>query len=78
MIRIMMAGGDPGEVMLAAAAVRMSNRAAQMQLVVEAAEGLCHGEDWNRGTHAITHGYRAKLNKAVRNYQAALTGAKEE
>ena len=33
--------------------------------VVRAAEGLCHGTDWNKGTHAITHGYRQKLIDAV-------------
>ena len=33
--------------------------------VARAAEGLCHGTDWNKGTHAITHGYRQKLIDAV-------------
>lgn len=29
--------------------------------VVEAAKGLSYGADWNKGTHAILHGYRQKL-----------------
>ncbi len=33
--------------------------------VVEAAKGLSHGEDWNYGTHALVHGYRAKLLQAL-------------
>ena len=31
----------------------------------KAALGLSHGVDWNRGTHAIEHGYRDKLLSAV-------------
>lgn len=37
-----------------------------------AAHGLSYGEDWNDGTAAKTHGYRAKLLRAV----AELMGPK--
>lgn len=33
--------------------------------LLDAARGLCFGEDWNNGTHARLHGYRAKLIAAV-------------
>lgn len=38
---------------------------AELNAVYRAARGLCHGTDWNNGTHAVRHGYRAKLIKAV-------------
>ena len=37
--------------------------------IARAAEGLVLGTDWNKGTQAIIHGYRAKLVKAVKAYQ---------
>lgn len=37
--------------------------------VVNAALGLSYGTDWNKGTHAITHGYRQKLLNALAKYQ---------
>jgi len=33
--------------------------------VYEAARGLCHGYDWNTGSHAKHYGYRRKLVQAV-------------
>lgn len=40
-------------------------REALLERVYAAARGLCHGTDWNHGTHAKTHGYRQKLIDAV-------------
>jgi hypothetical protein len=33
--------------------------------LVEAAYGLAQGCDWNKGNHAIMHGFRAKLILAI-------------
>lgn len=49
-------------------------RVKALEEVYKAASGLCHGKDWNRGTHAIAHGYRAALVDAVRRARAALEG----
>ena len=58
----------------------------QLTKVYEAARGLCHGYDWNKGSAALHNGYRAKLIVAVnaikplpdehkvKNAQAALAG----
>ena len=35
----------------------------QLQAVFDAAKGLCFGEDWNNGTHAMI--YKQKLRDAV-------------
>ena len=43
----------------------LRNRADAILGLVRAAEGLSHGEDWNNGTHAKTHGYRRKLLEAL-------------
>lgn len=40
-------------------------REAKLREVYEAARGLCFGTDWNNGTQAATHGYRARLINAV-------------
>ena len=37
----------------------------KLRSVYEAARGLCHGYDWNNGSHAKHHGYRRKLVEAV-------------
>lgn len=37
----------------------------KLRRVYEAARGLCHGYDWNDGSHAKHHGYRNELIKAV-------------
>ncbi len=37
--------------------------------VVEAAKGLSHERDWNEGTHAIVHGYREQLLKALEPFR---------
>ena len=37
----------------------------KLRRVYEAARGLCHGYDWNEGTHAKLHGYRERLVNAV-------------
>lgn len=39
--------------------------------VCEASDGLSHGVDWNQGTHAIIHGYRKKLLKALEAWRTA-------
>jgi hypothetical protein len=47
--------------------------------VYKAARGLCYGHDWNKGSAAISNGYRRKLIAAVNAIEplpAAL--AKEE
>jgi hypothetical protein len=41
----------------------------RLMAVFEAAHGLCCGVDWNKGTHAILHGYRKKLIDAVRKFR---------
>jgi uncharacterized small protein (DUF1192 family) len=33
--------------------------------VYNAARGLCHGYDWNKGNHAVLHKYRPRLVLAV-------------
>ena len=43
------------------------------QRLLEAVRGLSMGTDWNNGTHAITHGYRRMLVKAVKDLE---TGGK--
>lgn len=45
---------------------------ALLREVFEAACGLTFGEDWNQGTGAKTHGYRARLLKAVGRAGRAL------
>jgi hypothetical protein len=47
------------------ARARQPAKRAELLRVYEAARGLCFGTDWNRGTHALTHKYRAKLIAAV-------------
>jgi len=37
----------------------------KLRRVYEAARGLCHGYDWNDGTHAKLHRYRKQLVDAV-------------
>lgn len=37
----------------------------KLRRVYDAARGLCHGYDWNNGSHARTLGYRARLVEAV-------------
>lgn len=37
--------------------------------LLEAAEGLSYGTDWNNGTHAKLHGYRQKLLDALSEYK---------
>ena len=41
-----------------------------------AAKGLAHGTDWNHGTHAIMHGYRARLLAAIPAAAEALAAVK--
>jgi hypothetical protein len=41
------------------------SRCAKLEAVARAAEGLSHGVDWNKGTHAIIHGYRKQLLEAL-------------
>lgn len=36
-----------------------------LDALVQAAHGLSFGHDWNNGTHAKTHGYRAQLLGAI-------------
>lgn len=43
----------------------LRNHADAILGLVRAAKGLSHGEDWNNGTHAKTHGYRRKLLEAL-------------
>lgn len=38
---------------------------AAVQLLVDAAHGLSHGVDWNKGNHAMLRGYRQKLLNAL-------------
>lgn len=52
----------------------LANRAPAIARLVRAAQGLSHGEDWNNGTHAKTHGYRQKLLDAL----AALNAGNAE
>lgn len=37
-----------------------------------AAEGLSHGTDWNKGSHAVMHGYRQILLDAIPAARTAL------
>lgn len=37
----------------------------KLRRVYVAARGLCHGYDWNNGTHAKLHRYRKELVSAV-------------
>lgn len=39
--------------------------AAHYSVIYLSAKGLAHGKDWNKGTHAIEHGHRARLIEAV-------------
>lgn len=41
--------------------------AAHYSVIYLSAKGLAHGKDWNKGTHAIEHGHRARLIEAVSN-----------
>ena len=34
-----------------------------------AAKGLSFGKDWNKGTHALKHGYRQKLLNALESHE---------
>jgi hypothetical protein len=45
-----------------------------LRAVYEAARGLCHGTDWNRGTHALHHGYRRRLIEAVNAVEQLAKG----
>ena len=36
----------------------------------EGAQGLSLGRDWNNGTHAVNHGYRRMLVKAVKKLES--------
>lgn len=49
---------------------------AKAMAVVEAAQGLAYGTDWNKGNHAIKHGYRKKLLDALTAYFAPVTEEK--
>ena len=49
----------------------------QLLRVYEAARGLCHGYDWNLGTHAVRHGYRNALVEAVDAIQPISRGARK-
>lgn len=43
-----------------------------LEPLLKAADGLSHGTDWNKGTHALKHGYRAKLLAAIPAARAAI------
>lgn len=50
---------------LIARAEKAEARVKALEDVYVAAQGLCHGTDWNEGTHAKALGYRQKLIDAV-------------
>lgn len=41
--------------------------------ITDAADGLSRGVDWNKGNHAILHGYRKKLLASITPAQQALS-----
>lgn len=47
----------------------LENTIRKLRKVYEAARGLCHGYDWNDGSHAKHHGYRNKLINAVNDIE---------
>lgn len=59
-------------IICSAALSNTTKQTALVQEVLDAAVGLCRGSDWNDGTHAKTHGYKAKLISAVRKIKEPL------
>lgn len=46
--------------------------------LLNAAQGLSHGSDWNKGAHAIRHGYRQRLIDAIPAAARALSSTESQ